>query len=262
MLPLIQKAAVAACDAKDGVPDGVIGDPAACDFDPSVLQCQGEDGSDCLAPAQVESLRKIYRGPVNPRTGESIFPGVVPGGALELAVFSGFRIYENYFRDLVFENPGWDLRTLDYDRDIPYAIEREGGVLRATEPDLSAFVDRGGKLFLWHGWNDTLIPPGNTIHYYEQVAATMGADRVKDSVRLFLLPGVLHCSGGDGPDEMDPLAVLEEWVEKGKSPDRVIARKRLEDGERTRPLCPHPQVARYRGTGSADDASSFECAAE
>jgi feruloyl esterase len=262
MLPLIQKAAVAACDAKDGVPDGVIGDPAACDFDPSVLQCQGEDGSDCLAPAQVESLRKIYRGPVNPRTGESIFPGVVPGGELELAVFSGFRIYENYFRDLVFENPGWDLRTLDYDRDIPYAIEREGGVLRATEPDLSAFVDRGGKLFLWHGWNDTLIPPGNTIHYYEQVATTMAADRVKDSVRLFLLPGVLHCSGGDGPDEMDPLAVLEEWVEKGKSPDRVIARKRLEDGERTRPLCPHPQVARYRGTGSADDASSFECAAE
>jgi feruloyl esterase len=259
--PFIQKAAVDACDAKDGVVDRVIGEPTQCDFDPSVLKCEGEDRSDCLRPGQIESLRKIYRGPVNPRTGESVFPGVEPGSELELSLFSRFRIYENYWRDLVFGDPAWDLRSLDYDRDVRSAIDREGGVLRATEPDLSAFIDRGGKLFLWHGWNDTLITPRNTIQYYEDVLATMGAERVKDSVRLFLLPGVLHCSGGDGADEVDHLAVLEDWVENGKLPERVIARKRLEGAERTRPLCPHPQVARYAGTGKVADASSFECAA-
>jgi feruloyl esterase len=258
--PAIQRAAVDACDEKDGVPDRVIGEPAKCDFDPGVLLCNGADGPDCLTSAQVESMRKIYAGPKNPRTGEQVFPGVEPGSELELPAFFRFRIYEKYFRQLVLENPEWDLRTLDYDRDLAAARERHDAILKATDPDLSVFVDRGGKLFLWHGWNDTLITPRNTIHYYEEVLRTMGADRVKDSVRLFMLPGVLHCSGGDGADNVDHLSVLEGWVELGKAPDHVIARKRLdESGERTRPLCPHPQVARYAGTGNVEDDASYRC---
>ena len=135
--------------------------------------------------------------------------------------------------------------------------------MSATDPDLSDFADRGGKLFLWHGWNDALIPPRNTMHYYEDVVATMGAERVKDSVRLFMLPGVLHCSGGEGASSVDHLSLLEEWVEEGKAPDRVIARRPLGEGaERTRPLCPYPQVARYNGTGSTDDAANFQCRSE
>lgn len=261
--PVIQNAAVTACDSKDGVTDRVIGDPTHCDFDPAVLECKGGDGPDCLTAAQVESLRKIYAGPKNPRTGEQVFPGVEPGSELELPVFSRFRIYENYWRQLVFNEPAWDLRALDFDRDVARAIELEDGVLAATEPDLTAFAARGGKLFLWHGWNDTMITPRNTIHYYEDVVATMGAERVKDSVRLFMLPGVLHCSGGEGAFDVDHLSVLEEWVEEGKAPDRVIARRPLGEGtERTRPLCPYPQVARHNGTGSTDEAANFRCTNE
>ncbi len=261
--PVIQNAAVAACDARDGVTDRVIGDPSDCDFDPKVLQCTEGDGPDCLTVTQVDSLRKIYRGPVNPRTAEQVFPGVEPGSELELPAFFGFRIYENYWRQLVFADSAWDLRALDFDRDVAKAIQLHDGVLSATDPDLSAFAGRGGKLFLWHGWNDTLITPRNTIHYYEDVVATMGAERVKDSVRLFMLPGVLHCSGGEGAFNVDHLSVLEEWVEEGKAPERVIARRPLGEGaERTRPLCPYPQVARYNGTGSTDDAANFRCTNE
>jgi feruloyl esterase len=257
---IVHDAAVAACDALDGVEDRVIADPIFCQFDPEVLRCAKGDGPDCLTAVQVESMRKIYRGAVNPRTGERIFPGIEPGGELELAAFFDFRIYENYWKQLVFNDPAWDLRTLDFDRDLETATEMDDGVLSATDPDLGAFVARGGKLFLWHGWNDTLITPRSTIDYYNAVVNRMGGQRVEDSVRLFLLPGVLHCRGGDGPDEVDHLAVLERWVEKGEAPDRVVARQPLEGGgERTRPLCPHPQVARYRGAGSTNDAASFDC---
>ncbi len=262
-LPVILNAAVAACDARDGVTDRVIGDPADCEFDPEILACESGDAPACLTAGEVESLRRIYRGPVIPRTGEQIFPAVEPGSELELAAFLRFRIYENYFRQLVVRDPAWDIRAFDYDRDLESAMEQEGGILAATDPDLSAFVARGGKLFLWHGWNDTLITPRNTIQYYEDVVATMGAERVKESVRLFMLPGVLHCSGGEGPSDVDHLSVLDEWVEDGKAPDRIVARRTLEGGgERTRPLCPHPQRARYSGTGSTDDAASFQCASE
>jgi feruloyl esterase len=261
--PVIQNAAVAACDAGDGVTDRIISDPMRCDFDPEVLRCAGNDGPDCLTAAQVESLRKIYRGPTNPTTGEQVFPGVEPGSELELPAFSGFRIYENYWKQLVFNDPAWDLRTLDFDRDLKTASELDGSVLSATDPDLGAFVARGGKLFLWHGWNDTLITPRSAIDYYDEIVMKMGAERVRDSVRLFMMPGVLHCAGGDGPDRIDHLAVLEQWVERGEAPDRVIARRTLEGGgERTRPLCPHPLQARYRGTGGTDDAASFDCVSE
>jgi len=163
----------------------------------------------------------------------------------------------------VFNDSDWDLRTLDFDRDVANAIQLDDGVMSATDPDLSAFAVRGGKLFLWHGWNDTLITPRNTIHYYEDVVATMGAERVKDSVRLFMLPGVLHCSGGEGASSVDHLSLLEQWVEERKAPDRVIARRPPGEGaERTRPLCPYPQVARYSGTGSTDDAANFRCTIE
>jgi feruloyl esterase len=260
---LIHDEAIAACDAGDGVTDRIISDPMRCRFDPEVLRCAGVDGADCLTAAQVESLRKIYRGPSNPATGEQVVRGVEPGSELELPAFSGFRIYENYWKQLVFNDPTWDLRTLDFDSDLKTARDMDGGVLSATDPDLGAFVARGGKLFLWHGWNDTLITPRGTIDYYDEIVMKMGADRVRDSMRLFMMPGVLHCSGGDGPDRIDHLAVLEQWVEKGEAPDRVVARRSLEGGgELTRPLCPHPQRARYRGTGSTDDAASFDCVSE
>ena len=169
----------------------------------------------------------------------------------------------------MFKNPDWDFRTLDFDSDVALADKLDNGVLTATDPDLKEFFAHGGKLLLYHGWTDAGIAPQNSINYYDSVVGAMGgAEKVKNSMRLFMTPGMNHCFGGDGPFVFDTFTTLEQWVEKGKAPDQIIAAHFPGGGapsakpDRTRPLCPYPQVAKYKGSGSTDDAANFVCSKE
>ncbi len=290
-LPAIQKAALAACDGLDGVKDGLINNPRACHFDPQVLLCRAADGPDCLTAPQIQALKKIYAGPVNPRSGAQIFPGYPPGtesvpGAWATWIIgpiqSGFG--NSFYGQAVFERPEWDFRTLEFDSDVALGDEKAGSILNATNPDLRSFRAHGGKLIQYHGWGDPAISPISSIEYYETVGSFLGkypdprsnsSKQQQDFYRLFMVPGMGHCGGGVGPNnfgnggravitdpEHDIVSALERWVEKGVSPDHLIgsgtvvgeAAKKL-----TRPLCPYPQTARYGGTGDPSDASSFAC---
>jgi feruloyl esterase len=257
-LALLKEAAIAACDAHDGVTDRVVEDPRRCTFDPGTLACRAGTSSACLTPSQVATARSIYAGVVNPRTGEKIFPGPAFGSELQWA---GFAAATSYWRDQVTGDPNWHPAHLDLDKDLARARALDTAEVTATDPNLSAFVARRGKLLLWHGWTDSL-PAQNTIDYYESVLAAPGAESVTDSVRLFVAPGVDHCGGGEGTFMIDALGAIDTWVESGKAPERLIASRPLANGgRRTRPICPYPQVARYRGQGSTDDASNFACEA-
>src|SRR5579884_368577 len=258
---VLHKAVLDACDALDGVRDGVIEDPTRCHFDPQTLACNGADAPGCLTAAQIESARKIYAGAVNPRTHRQVFPGLEPGSELGWTPLAGgpkpFAIVDSYFRYVLFQDPNWDFRTLNFDKDVAEADKLDAQILNATDPNLKAFVSRGGKLFLYHGWNDQLISPQNTVDYYNSVLKKMGPNAAA-SVRLFMAPGMNHCGGGDGPFRFDQVAIIDEWVENAKAPGRVIA---SHPSGRTRPLCPYPQIAKYTGSGSTDDAANFVCSA-
>lgn len=268
-LPLLHKAVVDACDTLDGVKDGVLDNPKRCHFDPNVLLCKGADSPECLTAAQVEAAKKIYAGPKNPRTGEQIFPGLEPGSENGWVFFAREReppIVASHFKYLVFKNPNWDFHTLNFDSDVALADKLDNGIITATNPNLKEFFAQGGKLLLYHGWNDGAIAPQNTINYYNSVADAMGGSaKVQDSMRLFMAPGMDHCYGGDGPFDFDTIAALEQWAEKGNAPDRIVAGHLLKGSpkpDRTRPLCPYPQVAKYKGSGGTDEASNFVCAKE
>jgi feruloyl esterase len=263
-LSALNKAALAACDARDGVADGLIENPPRCAFDPASLQCAGEESNGCLTAAQVNAARKIYAPAVNPRTKEEIFPGMVPGSEVTWGALVGgpqpFGIALDFYRYFVFGDPNWDWKTMDYDKDIAAGEEKVGKVLNAIDPDLRAFKARGGKLIMYHGWNDQLISPLNTVNYYNRVATTIGADDTDEFLRLFMAPGMQHCAGGVGPNTFDALAALEQWVERGVKPARIVATHSTDGAvDRTRPLCPYPQVAAYTGAGSIDEAASFVC---
>jgi len=261
--PVIQKAVLEACDAKDGVKDGLLEDPTRCKFDPKVIQWQGVDAADCLTAAQEETARKIYTPPVNPRTGERIAPAFEPGsekGWTYAASPQPPQLTLTGLQNRVFKDPKWDYRTFNFDSDVAL-LERESGAVDARNPNLQAFFGHGGKLIQYHGWNDNLIPPLNSVNYYNSVADTLGgAAKVSGSYRLFMVPGMAHCRGGDGTDRFDAIRALEQWVEQGKAPDSITAARYAGDKvERTRPLCPYPQVAVYKGSGSTDDAANFSC---
>ncbi|MGE5243221.1 MAG: tannase/feruloyl esterase family alpha/beta hydrolase, partial [Betaproteobacteria bacterium] len=258
--PIVHKAALDACDAADGVRDGVIADPTACRFDPGVLLCKQGDGADCLTAPQVEAARKIYAGARNPRTGEQVFPGLEPGSEMQWAVMAGGPeppIVASFFKYLIFKNPAWDFRTLNFDRDVARADAAEAKLLNATNPDLDAFTSRGGKLLLYHGWSDGLIAPENSVNYYESVLNRLRARDPPDGVRLFMIPGMGHCGDGDGPHQFDQVAALDEWVNTKKAPQRIVATARRQGKTTTRPLCAYPSVPTYSGHGSTDDAASF-----
>jgi feruloyl esterase len=188
-----------------------------------------------------------------------------------------FAFSSQFFRNMVYDNPAWDCRTFDADRDTKAADQKLAPVLNATSPDLSRFRARGGKLILYHGWSDPAIPPQNTIDYYDSVVAQMGSAQTGGFVRLFMVPGMQHCLGGAGTSSFGQFSVgaadadhdidaaLERWVEKDIAPERIVAAKRKSDLNpksevlRTRPLCAYPAVARYKGSGSIDDAASFVC---
>ncbi len=260
--PIIHKAVLDACDTLDGVKDGVLEDPTRCHFDPKVLECKGEDAPTCLTAPQVETARKIYAPATNPRTGKEIYPGLEPGSEPGWTAMAAgpkpFAIPDDHFKYVVFKDPNWDFRTLNFDSDVALADKLDNGALNATDPNLKEFVGHGGKLVLYHGWNDQLIAPRNSVNYYKSVVAALG--KTGDSVRLFMAPGMGHCSGGDGPNTFDKMSLIEQWVEKGKAPDQIIASHGTGGNvDRTRPLCPYPQVAQYQGTGSTDDAANFVC---
>ena len=263
--PLLHNAVLAACDASDGVKDGVLEDPTRCKFDPQVLECKGADGPGCLTKPQVEASRRIYAPATNPRTKQIIFPGHEPGSELGWATMASPQPFEtglDHFRYVVFQDPNWDYRTFNFDSDWARAEKVDSGTINALDPNLKAFFGHGGKLLHYHGWSDPQISPGSSVSYYKSVLDAMGGSGVTDSYRLFMVPGMAHCGGGEGPNVFDMLPVLEQWVQKGKAPEQIIA-SRVRDGkvDRTRPLCPYPQVAQYKGTGSTDAAANFVCKA-
>ncbi len=263
--PLIHQAAISACDAGDGLKDGLISNPPECHFDPAALECKQGDGPQCLTHPQVEAARAIYAPALNSRTGDRISPGFEPGSELGWRAIVGgpspFSAADDYFKYVVFRNPAWDWRTYNLDNDSALADKTDNGTINATKTNLKQFVAHQGKLILYHGWTDTNITPRATIDYFQNVSDTMGgtAETAK-SVRLFMAPGMNHCGGGEGPNVFSMVNALEHWVEDGKAPDQVLA-SHLTSGkvDRTRPLCPYPQRAQYRGSGDPNDATNFVC---
>jgi len=287
-LQLLQDAAMKACDMLDGAADGLVSDPTHCRFDPARLQCAaGADSSSCLTAAQVDAVKKIYSGPVNPRTGKSLYPGFYPGGEMGWAsntvinktTKSGVSSYD-FWGYAFFHKPDWPFPTFDFDRDVQRADEDLAPITNATNPNLEAFRKLGHKLIYYHGAADPLIPAQNGVNYFESVVTLQkGLDRTQSFYRVFLVPGLYHCAGGPGPiafgtagqappaerdADHDVLRALERWVEGGTAPSRIIATKYV-DGDAAkgvalqRPLCPYPQVAKYTGSGDLKDAANFAC---
>ena len=264
-LPAIAAAVMAQCDAADGVKDGVLEDPRTCRFDPATLLCKGEDNASCLTAPQIEGLKKVYDGAKNPRTGKQVFPGYMRGGEAGWGVWIAgtdvpprnlqHGISVAFFSSFVFDDPNWDWKTFDFDKDVAYADKKVGATLNHINPDLTAFKKHGGKLLQYHGWNDPAISPLNSIDYFESVQQKMGDTRT--FYRLFMAPGMEHCIGGPGPSQFDKMAVIVDWVEHRKAPERISATR----PGRTRPLCPYPKIAKSKGSGSTDEAESFVCAA-
>jgi feruloyl esterase len=261
----LHNAVIAACDAKDGVKDGVLENPAACQVDPRELACTGADSSSCLTEAQVAAARKIYAGPVNPRTKASVFPGLARGSESGWDGLSGsepFAYAMGIWRYALLNAPDWDYKLLNFDAmiaDADKTAERTG--MQAVNTDLKPFFERGGKLLMYHGWNDPLISPFNSVNYYTGVLrTTRSTPKAEDSIRLFMMPGVNHCSGGPGTDTWDKVQVLDQWRTTGKAPNDVVA-SHVTNGtpDKTRPLCAYPKVATYKGSGDTNVAANFTC---
>jgi feruloyl esterase len=261
---LVHDAVVEACDALDGVKDRVLENPRQCKFDPKVLQCPASGGGNCLTPAQVETTRMMYQPLVNSQSKKKIFPGLEMGSETGWNTFGGqqpFGIGVQMFQFMVFNDPKWDYKTLNFDADMARVDKIEAGNINAMDPNLSAFFARGGKLIHYHGWADPQIPSGSSVDYYQSVLDTNGGfNKVKENYRMFMVPGMGHCGGGDGPANFDMLAQLEQWVEQKKAPDSIPA-SHLTNGkpDRTRILCPYPQVATFKGSGDPNDAANFAC---
>ena len=260
----IHNAVLAACDTLDGLKDGLITDPRLCHFDPKTIECKGNDQPSCLTAPQVEAVTAMYTPLVNPRTKQLIFPTFEPGSELAWDMLAGRNpvgIAVDTFKYVIFKNPNWDYHTFDVSKDVDYADKVDGGLNNAINPDLRPFFSHGGKLVMYHGWNDQGIAPENSVNYYESVLKAVGPP-AKSSLRLFMVPGMTHCRGGEGPNQFDMMPAITTWVEDGKAPEKVIASHSTNGTvDRTRPLCPYPQVAKYKGTGSIDEASNFVCAA-
>ena len=273
-----------ACDALDGIQDGILNDPRRCHFDPAVLACKGADGPACLTNSQVAAVRKLYTG-VRNADGDQLYPGLVPGGEAGPGGWSnwitgtkpGSGGHSNlglpFFKFIVFEDPNWDFRTFKFDApkgfdsDVDFVDAKLGALFNATDPNLGAFKARGGKMIHYHGWSDPDITPLNSINYYQSVVKFMGRDGdhgfrdTRDFYRLFMVPGMQHCGGGPGPTNFNMLEALEQWVERGAPPERIIASHATNGAvDRTRPLCPYPYEAQWKGSGSTDQAENFVCA--
>jgi feruloyl esterase len=266
----IHKAVLEGCDALDGVKDGVLEDPTRCHFDPAVIACKGGDGPSCLTAAQVETAKQIYSGPANPRTGRNLFPGLEPGSEMGWATLTGPKpldLAAETYQYLVFHDPQWSFLKFDPVADMAAAGKTIGPLMDATNPNLKPLFAHGGKLLMYHGWADPGIAPRNSVNYYESVVEAMGgAAKARDSIRLFMVPGMGHCRGGDGTDTFDAVAALDTWVTQGKAPAAIPASHATKGGggllsliDKTRPLCPYPQVAVHNGSGDSSKAENFTC---
>jgi feruloyl esterase len=262
----IHQAVLDACDALDGVRDRLIENPQRCHFNPEALRCKGPDGPDCLTAPQVESARVAMSPLKDPKTGAEIFPGFEPGNELGWGRLLGgpdpYQTAVDTYRYVIFQNPDWNWRTFSLERDLAEANRVAQGTLTAVDPNLTPFAAHGGKLLMYHGWADQDIAPRASINFYAHTRqATKAPASNAEWVRLFMVPGMQHCGGGDGPNTFDSVGALESWVERGRTPASMIAAHSTQGRvDRTRPLCPYPQVAKYKGTGSIDDAGSFACA--
>jgi Tannase and feruloyl esterase. len=271
-IKLLAEAVNKACDAKDGLTDGVLNDPMSCRVDPAVLACkEGEDTGTCFTPKQIEAVKKIWAGSKDD-SGKVIFPGLLPGGEAGSGGWSSWvtgsapfqathwKAADGFFRFMVMKDPKYDPMSFDYDRDKA-ALEKLSPQLDAVENDLRPFARRGGKLLLYHGLSDPDISPVNTINYYRQMQEVTGT-KTQEFARLFLAPGMQHCGGGPGPDTFDAVSAVERWVEEGQAPKQIVASHQTHGQvDRTRPLCPYPQIATYAGKGDPRDAASFVCRA-
>ena len=276
-LELLGSSILAACDADDGVEDGVLADPRQCGFDPADLpRCAaGRPGDDCVTAAQLAAIETVYGGPLS--NGEPIYHGFNYGGEDEAGGWDSWVVGSEQrrapgipnaqygfgtelFKYFVFGDPDWDYTQYDFST-WQDDVAETAAILNATDTDLSRFRDAGGKIIYWTGWSDLALAPLGTIDYYERLAA--GDPAASDYARLYMLPGVLHCAGGPGPDRVDWVEAIRAWVEDGRAPERLLATKVGEGGRvtLTRPACPYPQVAVYDGSGDPSDAASFTCAA-
>jgi len=289
-LPALARAVNAACDAQDGVTDGVLNDPRQCKFDPASFLCKAADSNECLTAPQITALKKLYEGPRDPK-GALIFPGYLPGAeqgpggwgtwitGQEPGKSLLFAFGTGYFSNMVYEKADWNYKETTIAEGLKAAEAKTAKLLNATDPNLAAFKARGGKLILYHGWNDAAISALNTINYYENVVSKMGQAETDAFSRLYMVPGLQHCGGGPGANWFGQLGqstadahhnmemALEQWVEKGAAPSVIVATKYVEDNPEkgvnfTRPLCPYPQVAKFKGSGDPNDAANFVCATE
>lgn len=289
-LPAIDQAVRAACKA----PDGVVPDPRQCGFRPDSMLCKDAENDQCLTAKQARTLAILYEG-AHEASGKLIFPGYLPGSetgpagwgmwitgpAQGKSLMHGFAY--GFFSKMVYEKPDWDFKTADVEKAYKDSLQKTAQALDATDPNLKPFAGRGGKLILYHGWNDPAIAALNTVNYYNEVRKTVGAAEADSFVRLFMIPGMQHCDFGPGaahfmqwgmpvagvPDdaEHDVYLALEAWVEKGKAPEKLIGVKVDMSSKPTQPLmtrphCAYPLVARYKGSGDENEAASFECARE
>jgi feruloyl esterase len=257
----LHNAVLAQCDALDGVKDGLIGDPTKCHFDPESLLCKGADNDRCLTASQVATVKTEYSD-VKTSKGEIVWTGYEPGGELQ---YNGLRSIPkapgggwDSIRILGHQDANYDWHSFNLDSDLALA-DKSGIDTHIT--DLTPFKKHGGKLLLYHGWADQAIPPGNTVNFYNNVLAKMGGKQ-NDWMRLFMIPGMMHCSGGAGTDQFNKIAILERWREQNQAPDQIVA-SHVTNGQvdMTRPLCSYPEVAVYKGTGSTNDAANFSCKA-
>jgi len=258
---LLNDAVIAACDGIDGVIDGLLDDPRKCSYDPAALLCKNGDSDSCLTAGQLATVRMAYSD-ARRKDGSLIYPGLVRGGErgwlLPGAAKEPGSIDLGMFRDVSRQDPAWDWKTFDIERDVAMAQEK-AGFIEARDADFSKFKARGGKLLIYHGWSDGgsggAISPLNSIDYYGKIKPVG-----RDWVRLFMIPGMAHCGGGSGPNQFNALAAMERWREEGVAPESIVA-ARVGNGvvDMTRPLCPYPKVAVYRGSGSVNDAANFAC---
>lgn len=263
VVKIVQDAAIAKCDGFDLVKDGVIENPDRCQFDPATVLCTTSATDNCLTPAQVAAVREVYSGVPSLQPGTPRIAGFQPGGETGWAFNTEHPELHPYvqaiFDSVIFHVAHWDWRSLKFPADEKAVDGAFGKMFNADNPDLRRFQAHGGKLIIYQGWNDNLVPPTRPIAYVEDVARSMNADPTP-FLRLFMVPGMTHCAGGAGTDVFDKIALLDNWVTHKQAPDRVIA-SHMENGAvvRTRPLCLYPKVAHWSGHGSTDDAANFTC---
>ena len=266
--PAVHEAVLQACDGLDGVKDGILENPLACQFDPKVLQCKaGEDSVSCLTAAQIQTVNMIYAGAKDPKTGKVLTGGLMRGTELQWSTLYGPQPYGNAaepLKYLVMKDANWDPNTFNPATDVERAQKADpDDVLKSDNANIKPFFDRGGKLLMYQGFADPQVTSDNAIRYHQMVLDKVGKGVEGKSIELFMVPGMYHCQGGPGTDTFNKMAAIEQWVEKGKAPDRIVA-SHMTDGkvDRTRPLCVFPKLAKWNGTGSTDDAANFSCVAD